>query len=1399
MNKLYITLIIFLNTVLAYADDLKVSVKGSDVTKTVISYAGGQDVTGTATTSADNKTLNMSGNTWKAIDLTSIDITADTVIEFDISCAVQADVQGIGFSSSLAISSATTFKFWGTQTWGIEDYNNYWSSAPNVKSYSIPVGQHYTGNYRYLTFVLDHDVSNPNAQMTISNIVIRDASETQPGNDWTPEDIASGLQGWYDAADAATIVKSGSAVSQWNDKSGQGVNLSQATSSKQPQSGTSINGLNAFDFTGDELKSSTNPFGSSINDAFVFMVAKTDATNTGTAFSLTGTANAANRWNAHLGWGSTGYFDAGGTSGDQRINKNGWTSSGQVWMAGLYNSNTDQVQELYKNGALFVGDSNAQSVNTVGNIAIGSDGSSTYQDMTLGEVVIINGTVSVDLRQRVEGYLAHKWGLTDKLPASHPYKSAAPQKSNSWTPEDIASGLQGWYDATDAATIVKSGSAVSQWNDKSGQGVNLSQATSSKQPQSGANINSVPALNFTGDELKSSTNPFGSSINDAFVFMVAKTDATNTGTAFSLTGTANAANRWNAHLGWGSTGYFDAGGTSGDQRINKNGWTSSGQVWMAGLYNSNTDQVQELYKNGALFVGDSNAQSVNTVGNIAIGSDGSSTYQDMTLGEVIIINGTVSVDLRQRVEGYLAHKWGLTDKLPASHPYKSTSPVKEDEQEPSYIAGIEYKYYENDGAGWDVLPNFAALTAKTVGTTDAVNTSVAERDHNYGIVFKGFINIPSAGDWTFYTRSDDGSKLYFGNDLVVSNDGLHGAVERSGTRSLAAGMQAFKLEYFERGGGEIVEFYWEGPGQTKGQVPAAALFKSGQSGSGVSGTFLSQAFTFDGVNRRDTMTLADGSVWDYSYDGLGNLEQAHKAHPSDPSQDLLFNYAFNDIGDRKTSNENGVSKTYTKNNIQQYTSINEDGTITNLTYDEAGNPDQMGDWNLTWDAEDRLKTMTNSITGEKLEFGYDYRGFRVWKKVFVNGNDISEWIGYIYDGNLVTEEIDLQDNQKIIRSYTWGLDPAGTKQQVGGIGALLSMEQDNKTYHVVSDAGGNVTSLLESKADGSLETANTYEYGPFGQVIAKTENVDMPYQFNTKYTDEETGLVYYGYRYYNANHGRWLNRDPIGVEGGINIYNSVSNNMVNGFSGGKSYNIGMEYDAITLQENYNVDSFGKFKFGPDPRNKSREAYNYIIRIFFHAPKNIISNKILKEMQTWVDANLNGSYKSDPIFGHNYYGDIEFKLIVTGAWHLKGSYEVEERSLTVNKKHACYRLMDIMYGMQKDNIQGAGFIAKTLGAWDKNGFISIGDQWPGRNPARTMLHEFVWHSLSGYLHEAAVLSTFNLTDPDGNKIDSGGHATGVPNSHIGIEISRKKMAGPISKKLKEHIYKRLDLPASSTWD
>lgn len=93
------------------------------------------------------------------------------------------------------------------------------------------------------------------------------------------------------------------------------------------------------------------------------------------------------------------------------------------------------------------------------------------------------------------------------------------------------------------------------------------------------------------------------------------------------------------------------------------------------------------------------------------------------------------------------------------------------------------------------------------------------------------------------------------------------------------------------------------------------------------------------------------------------------------------------------------------------------------------------------------------------------------------------------------------------------------------------------------DGQGNVAALM--KSDGAI--AAVYEYGPFGELLRKQGDYakDNPFRNATKYTDEESGMVYYGYRYYNPETSRWLSRDPIGEAGGFNLYGFVSNDPLN--------------------------------------------------------------------------------------------------------------------------------------------------------------------------------------------------------------------------------------------------------------
>ena len=79
--------------------------------------------------------------------------------------------------------------------------------------------------------------------------------------------------------------------------------------------------------------------------------------------------------------------------------------------------------------------------------------------------------------------------------------------------------------------------------------------------------------------------------------------------------------------------------------------------------------------------------------------------------------------------------------------------------------------------------------------------------------------------------------------------------------------------------------------------------------------------------------------------------------------------------------------------------------------------------------------------------------------------------------------------------------------------------------------------------------AARYEYGPFGEPLRASGPAARmnPFRFSTQFTDGDTGLSYYGYRYYNPSTGRWLNRDPLGLAGGLNLYGSVGNDPVNWF------------------------------------------------------------------------------------------------------------------------------------------------------------------------------------------------------------------------------------------------------------
>ena len=103
------------------------------------------------------------------------------------------------------------------------------------------------------------------------------------------------------------------------------------------------------------------------------------------------------------------------------------------------------------------------------------------------------------------------------------------------------------------------------------------------------------------------------------------------------------------------------------------------------------------------------------------------------------------------------------------------------------------------------------------------------------------------------------------------------------------------------------------------------------------------------------------------------------------------------------------------------------------------------------------------------------------------------------------------------------------------MGGLLAEISPSASEFVCFDGNGNVKALVDTTSSSLVAQ---YEHGPFGEVIRATglSSQVNPYKFSTKYQDNETGLMYYGLRYYDPSMGRWPSRDPFAELGGANLY-----------------------------------------------------------------------------------------------------------------------------------------------------------------------------------------------------------------------------------------------------------------------
>ncbi|MEO0796226.1 MAG: PKD domain-containing protein [Verrucomicrobiota bacterium] len=143
-----------------------------------------------------------------------------------------------------------------------------------------------------------------------------------------------------------------------------------------------------------------------------------------------------------------------------------------------------------------------------------------------------------------------------------------------------------------------------------------------------------------------------------------------------------------------------------------------------------------------------------------------------------------------------------------------------------FVQGIEYTYYQRE----DWFSEFQNIDFDTepvddTGTLTNFDISSNTSPNLFLFRFTGYVYIDTPGDWTFYTTSDDGSRMFVNGTRVVNNDGVHGTQTRQGTTSLGVGYHEIVVDYFNSFGSQVLTVEFEGPGTARQAIPDSALFR----------------------------------------------------------------------------------------------------------------------------------------------------------------------------------------------------------------------------------------------------------------------------------------------------------------------------------------------------------------------------------------------------------------------------------------------------------------------------------------------------------------------------------------------------------------------------------------------
>ncbi len=307
--------------------------------------------------------------------------------------------------------------------------------APSVPATRSAIAANFMAYVGANTYMLPADagsfaLNGTAATLTIGQSIVADsgsfaltgaaATLTHTGVLWTPATFGSSIvKLWFDGSDGASITQVANAISQWNDKSGNGNHITQSTGGNKPTLvAAEQNGLSIVRFDGGDNMSKTSSLtGVPANTQTTFLVVKPTSATTGFVYWTTNGATIAGT--VRSGTGNNQYQGSSNNVATYDPDTNWHVLSGYIILS---------KRQIYEDGTSKSTDSNTDSSASVPTqIWFGSDSNPlTFFTGDLGEFVQCTGTLSDADRQIVEGYLAWKWGLQANLPGGHPYVSGPP-------------------------------------------------------------------------------------------------------------------------------------------------------------------------------------------------------------------------------------------------------------------------------------------------------------------------------------------------------------------------------------------------------------------------------------------------------------------------------------------------------------------------------------------------------------------------------------------------------------------------------------------------------------------------------------------------------------------------------------------------------------------------------------------------------------------------------------------------------------------------------------------------------------------------------------------------------------------------------------------------------------